>query len=49
MLRFLLFRFLPGRLVPLLTVIEVVLLVWHWRKRNDVRPVAADRRGRSAP
>jgi hypothetical protein len=49
MLRFLLFRFLPRRLVPLLTVLEIGLLVWGWRKRKDVTPtdvstVAAHRR-----
>lgn len=49
MLRFLLLRFLPRRLVPLLTVLEIALLVWGWHKRKDVTPtdvptVAADRR-----
>jgi hypothetical protein len=49
MLRFLLFRFLPGRLVPLLTVLEIAFLVWGWRKRrntptNDVSTVGAPRR-----
>jgi hypothetical protein len=48
MLRFLLLRFLPRRLVPLLTVLEIAILVWGWRKRkdaqaNNVSTVAADR------
>ncbi len=49
MLRFLLIRFLPRRLVPLLTLLEIALLVWGWRKRkdvptNDVSRVRAGRR-----
>jgi hypothetical protein len=40
MIRFLLFRFLPRRLMPWLMVLEVVLLVWRWRKRDQVRQVA---------
>ena len=36
MIRFLLFRFLPRRLMPWLMVFELVLLVWRWRKRDQV-------------
>ena len=38
MLRYLLLRFLPRRLVPFLTVLELVLLVRRWRKQNDTPP-----------
>jgi hypothetical protein len=39
MIRFLLFRFLPRRLMPWLMVIELILLVWRWQKRDQARPV----------
>jgi hypothetical protein len=35
MLRFLLLRFLPRRLVPLLLLIEVVQLVRRWQTRDE--------------
>ena len=35
MLRFLLLRFLPRRLVPLLLLLEVVQLVRRWQTRDD--------------
>jgi len=35
MLRFLLLRFLPRRLVPLLLLLEVVRLVRRWQTRDD--------------
>jgi hypothetical protein len=34
-IRFLLFRFLPARLVPILTILELVWVVRRWRHRND--------------
>ena len=41
MIRFLLFRFLPRRLMPWLMVFELILLVWRWRKRDQVvQPVS---------
>jgi len=40
MIRFLLFRFLPRRLMPWLMVIEFILLVWRWHKRDQVQPVS---------
>jgi hypothetical protein len=54
MLRFLLLRFLPRRLVPLLALIEIVRLVRQWRARDDstVRatgPGAATSRVRPKP
>jgi hypothetical protein len=52
MIRVLLFRFLPRRLLPWLMVLELVLLVWRWRTRDQVRqpvpqriPSRATRRG----
>lgn len=36
MIRFLLFRFLPRRLLPWLIVFELVMLVWRWRNRDQV-------------
>jgi hypothetical protein len=38
-IRFLLFRFLPARLVPILTILEVVWFVRRWRHRNDPAPI----------
>jgi hypothetical protein len=38
MVRFLLLRFLPRRLVPLLFLLEIVRLVRRWQTRDD--PVA---------
>ena len=35
MLRFLLLRFLPRRLVPLLLLLEVVQLVRRWQTRDE--------------
>ncbi len=35
MLRFLLLRFLPRRLVPLLLLVEVVQLVRRWQTRDE--------------
>lgn len=43
MIRFLLFRFLPRRLMPWLMVIEVIMLVWRWRKRDQVQPQVPQR------
>jgi hypothetical protein len=40
MLRYLLLRFLPRRLVPLLFLLEIFRLVRHWQTRND--PVVID-------
>ena len=49
MIRFLLFRFLPRRLMPWLMVIELIMLVWRWQKRDQVRQQVPQRiRARSA-
>jgi hypothetical protein len=37
MIRFLLFRFLPRRLMPWLMVIELIMLVWRWQKRDQAQ------------
>jgi hypothetical protein len=34
-LRFVLLRFLPRRLVPVLLALEVIQLIRGWRKRNE--------------
>jgi hypothetical protein len=41
MLRYLLLRFLPRRLVPLLFLLEIFRVVRRWQTRND--PVVSDR------
>jgi hypothetical protein len=41
MVRYLLLRFLPRKLVPLLFLLEIFRLVRHWQRRND--PVVVDR------
>jgi hypothetical protein len=51
-LRFIFLRFLPRRLVPILTAIEVVRLVQRWRRPKPVpagprRVVTSDRPPRS--
>ena len=51
-LRFIFLRFLPRRLVPLLTAIEVVRLIQRWRRPKPApgaprRVVTSDRPGRS--
>ena len=43
MLRFLFLRFLPRRLVPLLTLFEIYRLFRRWQSRNEP-PVAPPRR-----
>ncbi len=43
MLRFLFLRFLPRRLVPLLTLFEIYRLLRRWQSRNEP-PVASPRR-----
>ncbi len=49
MIRFLLFRFLPRRLMPWLMVIELIMLVWRWQKRDQVQQQVPQRiRARSA-
>jgi hypothetical protein len=47
MIRFLLFRFLPRRLMPWLMVFELILLVWRWQKRDQVQQVPQPVRARS--
>ena len=43
MLRFLFLRFLPRRLVPLLTLFEIYRLLRRWQTRNEA-PIAPPRR-----
>jgi hypothetical protein len=43
MLRFLFLRFLPRRLVPLLTLFEIYRLLRRWQTRNE-HPIAPPRR-----
>jgi hypothetical protein len=43
MLRFLFLRFLPRRLLPLLTLFEIYRLFRRWQTRNEP-PVASPRR-----
>lgn len=43
MLRFLFLRFLPRRLVPLLTLFEIYRLFRRWQTRNEP-PIAPPRR-----
>ncbi|MFL5673920.1 MAG: hypothetical protein ACJ779_02850 [Chloroflexota bacterium] len=43
MLRFLLFRFLPRRLLPLFTVLEVIRVAQRMSAANDRRRMAAAR------
>ena len=43
MLRYLLLRFLPRRLVPLLFLLEILRLVRRWQTRNDPVTVPSSR------
>jgi hypothetical protein len=47
MLRFLLLRFLPRRLVPIVTVIEIAMLVRRWRTRRRLAQAPPIRRSAS--
>jgi hypothetical protein len=44
MLRFLVLRFLPRRLVPILTAIEIAMLVRRWRTRRRLAQAQPVRR-----
>lgn len=46
--RFLLFRFLPRRILPIVTVVEAIMFLRSFRKRSTVR-VNDPRRSRTAP